>query len=39
VKKFLNRLLGLPLAQQTLLFDLFSTALTAVVAAAKRDRR
>jgi len=39
VKKFLNRMLGLPLAMQTLLFDLFTQSLNEVVAAAKRDGR
>jgi len=39
VKKFLNRMLGLPLAQQSLLFDLFNASLSAIVTNAKRDGR
>ena len=37
VRRFLNRLLGLPLAEQSTLFDAFSTALAAGIAAAKRE--
>jgi len=37
VRKFLNRLLGLPLREQGLLFEHFTTGLDNVVSAAKRD--
>ena len=37
VRKFLNRLLGLPLREQGLLFEQFTTGLDNVVSAAKRD--
>ena len=37
VKRFLNRLLGLPLTEQTLLFDLFASTLQSVIEAARRD--
>lgn len=37
VRRFLNRLLGLPLTQQNALFDLFCTTLEAVISAARKD--
>tara|TARA_B100000513_G_scaffold78946_1_gene32110 strand:+ start:235 stop:1599 length:1365 start_codon:yes stop_codon:yes gene_type:complete len=39
VKRFLNRLLGLTLDRQRLLFDAFSEALNMIISAAKRDGR
>ena len=37
VKRFLNRLLGLPLREQGALFDLFAATLQGVIEAARRD--
>ena len=39
VKRFLNRLIGLPLDQQSLLFETFTAAMKEVVVLAKRDGR
>ena len=39
VKRFLNRLLGLPLKEQSLLFELFTQLLDSVITSARKDGR